>query len=142
MKVLSREGSTQLGHAESTVTLSPLGKSSSSGSGLNKSASSSRISSSLLSSPPSLQQLQIINEDSNSKHVHRLSKHHLVTDFDEELVFLELDYRVCSEFALIQPLELVDVAWQKKDKEKLAPNVSLFFFYIIYLFYFLFLRFP
>lgn len=61
----------------------------------------------------------------DGKQVHRLSKHFLVSDFDEELVFLELDRRVSSEFALIQPLELVDVSWQKKDKEKLAPNVFL-----------------
>jgi hypothetical protein len=57
--------------------------------------------------------------------VHRLSKHYLVTDFDAEMTFSELNYRVCSEFAMIQPLELVDVAWQKKDKDRLAPNVLL-----------------
>eukprot|EP00026_Physarum_polycephalum_P000713 Phypoly_transcript_00714.p1 GENE.Phypoly_transcript_00714~~Phypoly_transcript_00714.p1 ORF type:complete len:1363 (-),score=185.53 Phypoly_transcript_00714:47-4135(-) len=56
------------------------------------------------------------------KGVHLLSRHHFV-DYDEEMIFAELDYRVCSEFAQIQPLELVDMAWQKKDKENLAPNV-------------------
>lgn len=39
------------------------------------------------------------------------------------MVFTELDFRICSEFAQIQTLELVDVSWQKKDKERLAPNV-------------------